>query len=66
MIAELLKEEPKTNCASTCCTERNRRAAAAYLYQLAEAVLRDDVSAFDVEWACADGALKVTLDPRFG
>lgn len=66
MIADLLLGEETTNCSAMCCTERNRKAAAAYLFQLAEAVLRDDVAAFDLEWACADGALKATVDPRFG
>jgi hypothetical protein len=66
MIADLLKEETTTNCAPVCCTERNRKAAAAYLCQLAEAVLRDDVSSFDLQWACSDGALQATVDSRFG
>lgn len=66
MIADLLMEETTTDCGPARCTERNRKAAAAYLFQLAEAVLRDDVAAFDLEWACTDGALKATVDPRFG
>lgn len=67
MIAALLREEPTTtDCGSMCCTERNRKAAAAYLCQLAEAVLRADVASFDLEWACSDGALKATVDSRFG
>lgn len=67
MIENLLKEEKTTtNDGSRRCPERNRKAAAAYLYRLAAAVLRDDVEAFDLTWACSDGALKVTLDSRFG
>lgn len=66
MIANLLKEESTKSCEDLCCTERNRKAAAAYLRNLAEAVLRDDVSAFDLEWACSDGAIKATVDARFG